>query len=133
MADPADRSAGFLLVEVLIALAILALVAGFAFRALSDAFGWLDRSHHAGVALALAQSTLDRVGSDIALNDGQINGRTADGYSWQVDIAPYQAAVPVSTPIAPYQVQVTVGWTTLGLPRQLQLTTVRLGYRERGT
>ncbi len=134
MAERTERSAGFLLVEVLVALAILALVAGFAFQAFSGAFGWLDRSHRSATALAIAQSTLDRVGNEIAISDGRISGRTADGYAWQVDIAPYQAAlVPTSGPIAGYVVRVTVGWSVLGTMRQVQLTTLRLGYREQGT
>ena len=63
--------AGFTLIEVLVALAILAIALGFAFRPLSGGFDRLDRDQKSADALLLAQSTLARVGHDIALEDLQ--------------------------------------------------------------
>ncbi len=124
---------GFLLAELLVALAILALVSGFAVRALSGAYDWLDRNRHAATALAIAQATLDRVGNDIPLGRSETGGSTADTYTWQVAITPYQdAPIATAVPVGLYRVQVTVGWHLFGMPRQVQLSTLRLGRVERG-
>jgi type II secretory pathway pseudopilin PulG len=131
---PPDRSAGFMLVEVVIALAIAALVFGFAFRALSGAFDRLGKDQHSMKALLLAESTLDRVGHDIALDSAESNGSTKDGFSWLVQSAPY-AGDPIASsgPLMGYIVRVTVLWKERSNARQVQLTTLRLAYRDRGS
>jgi len=106
-----DRSAGFMLVEVVIALAIAALVFGFAFRALSGAFDRLGKDQNSMTALVLAESTLDRVGHDIALNSPESSGSTKDGFSWLVQSAPYtDDRIASAGPLMGYVVRVTVLW-----------------------
>ena len=127
-----DRSAGFMLVEVVIALAIAALVFGFAFRALSGAFDRLGKDRNSMKALLLAESTLDRVGHDIALGPAESSGSTKDGFSWLVQSAPYTGdPIASSGPLMGYVVRVTVLWKERTNARQVQLTTLRLAYRER--
>lgn len=127
-----DRSAGFMLVEVVIALAITALVFGLAFQAFSGAFDRLRKDQNSMKALLLAESTLDRVGHDIALDAGASSGNTRDGFAWQVQSAPYTGeAGAASGPLMGYLVRVTVSWKERSNPRQVQLTTLRLAHRER--
>jgi general secretion pathway protein I len=125
---PTGRSAGFTLIEVLVALAVLAITFGFAFRALSGGFDWLDRSGHDRTGLLIAETMLARVGHDIALQPGLATGRTADGFSWAIDAAPYGdvSRLPAGRLIG-YQVQVTVSWTERHRARQVHLTTLQLG------
>jgi len=130
----ADRSAGFTLIEMVVALAIVALVFGYAFQSLSGALDRLGRSHNSAEALLLAQSTLDRVGYDIALGQGEVTGNTEDGFSWAVETAPYTAVASRSaSPLVGYVVRVTVGWKERSNVRRVQLTTVRLAYRVQGS
>ena len=123
-----------MLVEVMIAFAIAALVFGVAFQALSGAFDRLRRDQNSMKALSLAESTLDRVGHDIALGAAESSGSTGDGFTWQVRSAPYTGDAGPDTRVAPlmaYVVRVTVLWKERSNPRQVELTTVRLAYRER--
>ena len=127
-----DRSGGFVLVDVVLALAIAALVFGFAFQALSGAFDRLRKDRNSMKALLLAESTLDRVGHDIALNSEPSSGNTGDGLSWLVQSAPYTGdPIAASGPLMGYVVRVTVNWKERSNTRQVQLTTLRLAYRDR--
>ena len=124
----ANNSSGFTLIEVLVALAVLAITFGFAFRALSGGFDWLDHSERGRTGLLLAETMLARVGHDIALQDGQITGRTGDGFSWILETTPYGdvSLLPPGRLIG-HQIQVTVSWTERRRERQVRLTTLRLG------
>ena len=118
------RPGGFTLIEVLVALAILALTFTFAYRAMSGGLGRLGEDSRSERAVLLAQSQLARVGREIALADGDIAGRAAGDYSWQIRIAPYG---PAEGGLAGHRVLVLVGWHDRGQARQVRLETVRLG------
>jgi len=124
----AGASTGFTLIEVLVALAVLAMTFGFAYRALSGGFEWVDRSEHSRAGLLLAQSVLARAGGDIAPQPGQTTGRTADGFSWLIETTPYGdvSRLPSGRLIG-NQVQVTVSWTERRRVQQVRLTTLQLG------
>jgi type II secretory pathway component PulJ len=127
-----NRSAGFVLVDVMIALAVAALVFGFAFQALSGAFDRLRKDRNSMKAVLLAESTLDRVGQDIALDATLSSGNTGDGFSWLVQSAPYTGdPIAASGPLMGYVVRVTLDWKERSNTRQVQLTTLRLAYRDR--
>jgi len=124
-----DQSAGFLLIEVAIALTIVAIAFGYGFRSISATIDRLGRDYRTSEALMIAQSTLDRVGHDIALSQGDVEGKADDGFTWQVQSRPYTAgAAPTSSGLAGYVVVVTVGWKERITQRQVQLSTVRLVY-----
>jgi Tfp pilus assembly protein PilW len=130
---PADRCAGFMLIEVVVALAITALVFSLAFQAFSGAFDRLRKDQNSMKAVLLAESTLDRVGHDIALDVGG-SGSTQDGFSWQVQSAPYAVeTAPAAGPLMGYLVRVTVFWKEQRNAREVQLTTLRLAPREPGS
>jgi type II secretory pathway component PulJ len=122
-----------MLVEVVIALAITALVFGLAFQAFSGAFDRQRKDQNSMKAVLLAESTLDRVGHDIALDAGG-SGSTRDGFTWEVQSAPYAGeAAPASGSLIGYVVRVTVFWKERSNTRQVRLTTLRLAQRERGS
>jgi general secretion pathway protein I len=129
-----DRApAGFTLIEVLVALAILAIAFGFAFRALSGGFDRLDRDQKSADALLLAQSTLARVGHDIALQDSAVAGRTKDDFSWRIEMAPYgdTQGVPPGRLIG-HRVEVTIAWSERHQRREVRLTSLVLGLKGEG-
>jgi general secretion pathway protein I len=126
--------AGFTLIELLVALALLALAFGYGYRAISDELQRLDTSRQQGAATALAEAMLTRVGHDIALQVGSINGRTAEGFAWRIDIASYADPTrPSQAPLAGYQVAVTIDWTDRHRGRELRLTSLRLGPQVQGS
>lgn len=132
MAEAVRRhaAAGFLLVEVVVALAIVTLAFGYGFRSLSESFDRFAIDHDAAAALAVAQSTLDRVGVDLPLGQEEASGTAAGGFAWTIASAPYTAVVPpAATGLIGYVVHVTVAWHARGYVRLLQLSTVRLARR----
>ncbi len=81
------RNSGFTLIEVLIAFAILALVLGVVFRTLSTG---LSHERTAGLVTARvleARSILDRLGADVAPEEGTIEGRLATGEPWTLTVS----------------------------------------------
>ena len=80
-------NSGFTLIEVLIAFAILALVLGVVFRTLSTG---LSHERTAGLVTARvleARSILERLGADLALEEGTIEGRLATGEPWTLTVS----------------------------------------------
>lgn len=82
-----ERSRGFTLIEVLIAFSILAMVFGVVFRTLSTG---LSNERTAGlvtVRVLEARSILDRLGIDLALEEGTTEGRLATGEPWTLTVS----------------------------------------------
>jgi general secretion pathway protein I len=117
---------GFTLIEVLVALAILAVAFGFAFSALSGGFDWLNRGRSEQAAVYLAEATLARIGHDLPLRDGHFAGSPIDGFGWSVDIVPYEDAGTRQAQLHAHQVTVIIRWTELRRDRAFQLTSLRL-------
>ena len=124
MTSTAERARGFTLVEVLAALAILALTFTFAYRAMSGGLARLSDDGKAEEAVLVARVQLARVGGDLPLADGETAGRAAGGYSWQLRISPYGNS---ESGLAGHLVVVDVAWHSGRLARQVRLETVRLG------
>src|SRR5215469_2409656 len=114
---------GFTLVEVLVALAIVAIAFAVSLGILSGGLTRLDHDHNVQHALLVAQSELARVGQDIPVADRQIDGKSEDGFTWHIAIAPYAA---VAGGLAAHDVVITVGWHEGWRPREVRLETVRL-------
>lgn len=82
-----SRNKGFTLIEVLIAFTILALVMGVVLRTLSSG---LSHERTAGLVTARvleARSILDRLGADMALEEGTTEGRLATGDPWTLTVS----------------------------------------------
>jgi general secretion pathway protein I len=114
---------GFTLVEVLVALAIVAVAFAVSLGILSGGLTRLDHDHNVQHALLVAQSELARVGQDIPVADRQIDGESADGFAWRIAITSYAAA---AGGLAAHDVVITVGWREGWRPREVRLETVRL-------
>jgi general secretion pathway protein I len=113
---------GFTLIEVLVALAIVAIAFVFAFRVFSGGLSRLDHDHNVQQATLVAQSALARVGRDIALEDREIEGQDEGGFSWRIGIAPFGGAGSLLA----HRVVVTVDWNEGWRRREMRVETVRL-------
>jgi len=125
-----DRQAGFALVEVLAALAILALSLSVLFAVLSDGVRRTSHAEKLAEATLQAQSLLARVGSEIALKPGVTTGQLSDGSRWQLSVEPHgDAGERRAWPVGAYKVSAEIAWND-GQERSLTLATLRLGAKE---
>ncbi len=121
------RNSGFTLIEVLIAFAILALVLGVVFRTLSTG---LSHERTAGLVTARvleARSILDRLGADLALEEGTIEGRLATGERWALTVSLLDPAAGDESepgPLNAYLAELSIRGDD---GRMLRLQTLKLG------
>jgi len=145
MSGPRPSQAGFSLLEVLVAFAILALALGVLLQTFSTGLRNADLSAQYSYAALLAQSKLASVGVEEDLHPGATSGRFDDRYHWRLRVSPYQddAIEPEETSelrrrqrfagdeVKAYQVELTVEWEDEGQQRELTLDSLRIARRER--
>jgi general secretion pathway protein I len=125
----ARGSAGFTLLEVLVAFLILAVSLSVLWRSFSGDLASLDSSAFYASALAEARSQVDRLGTEVPLEEGEVRGRAEGGLSWvlrmhQDDTWSGQLGdEPAGAQVIPYEIEVVV---TDRSDRVLTLTTLRL-------
>jgi general secretion pathway protein I len=128
-AVPGERAseAGFTLLEVIVALAILAVSLGVLFPTFSDAVQRAGQSESIAEARLLAQSILVQVGNEIPVKAGEAAGDDASGLHWRLRQKPYGDSADRARWLAPVmEVSVEVSWGA-GLPvRSISLSTLRL-------
>ena len=120
------RQRGFTLIEIIVALAILAVALGALFQAFSGGLQATAVAGRQAAAVMLAQSLLDRIGQDIPLVAGEQTGVSEDGLRWSIAIAPSPLIARerrADSPLLPFDVLVTVAADGR---RPVALTTLRL-------
>ena len=124
-----ERTAGFTLIEVLVALAIVGLALGAIASVFSNGLRGHVTASDAEAALALAEEQLALAG--ISLHPGSAGGEFAGRFAWQTTIAPYAddgnkaADLPTSLPRL-YRIAVSVAWQDGRRSREIALSTLRL-------
>lgn len=86
----ADR--GYVLIEALVATAVVAMILAALFAVAADSARRVDRVRDTRAALMIARSTLASVGVAIPLAAGSTSGVDGD-YEWRVEIERYPAPV----------------------------------------
>jgi len=126
------RAAGFSLIEVLIALAIV----GLALAAAAGTFGAGVAGHaaarDAATALAVAEEKLAGAGVTAPLRESRSEGSFADRFDWQLTVASYDDPAKdrlagANATLRLYRVAISVAWQDGHRQRQLALATLRLG------
>lgn len=120
--------AGFTLVEVIVALAMLSIGLSLVLSLIS---GGLNRTGSAGrmaEAGSLAQSLLAQVGTDWPIKPDDRGGSSPNGYRWHLTMFPYGDPVTQNEmPVGLYRVSAQVEWDEGVGSRSYALTTLRLG------
>jgi general secretion pathway protein I len=120
---------GFTLLEVLVALSVLAISLGVLVPVFS---GTLERQAALAdqkTATALAESKLAAVGSEIPLTDGATDGKFDNGFTWHIEVGPYPFEY-TSPLVIPKQVTLTVSWPARHGQKAFTIKTIRLVGRE---
>ncbi len=124
-------AAGFTLIEVLVATAILAAVMTAAMAVYSSSLAGSARLGGYQRAMEIARDRMARLGTRFDITASRSAGETDDGYRWQTRVRPY---TPVTDGLSqavgslqPYEVSVTVSWTRGAHPYHFDLHSMRLG------
>jgi general secretion pathway protein I len=123
---------GFTLVEVLVALTILAISLTIIFGGLSDGLQGKRAAADYQRAVALAESKLSSIGVETALQEGQSAGNFDQQFRWESVVTPYREegrsedSQPQNPPARPFILTVTIRWGAKGNERSVSLSTLRL-------
>ena len=130
ISEPSDgrgTEAGFTLVEVVAALAILALSLSVLFGLLSDGLRRTGQAEAMAEAGSLAQSLLARVGTGLPIRPGVTAGELQNGARWRLRMEPYgDAADRLMWPVDAYTVSAEIAWGDGTHEQSVVLTTLRL-------
>jgi len=113
-----------------VAFAVLAISLGVMLRIFSAGTRAAVASEEYSLAMIVAESQLARVGLLEEVEEGEAEGKTADGFRWRTEITPYEEDKPrdyTQAGLRPYQVRVEVRWGQGDTSRSLSLQTLRLG------
>jgi len=130
----ARRTAGFTLIEVVVAFLLLSLVMATGFELFTQGMRRASDLEERAQALVVAQSRLAATGVESALKEGASSGHSEDGkYHWTVTVqkSPEGAAdpnQPIQTAYGLYRVEVVVRWSGAdSRERSFGLATLELG------
>ena len=133
MSDPSESSrparrlapTGFTLLEILVALVCFALVFAVLAQIMRTGLRQSASAETTTMASLVARSQLARVGAELPLEIGEIEGEV-DGMRWRTTI---QLAEGPSedVEISAYRVDVTVAWGDPENAREVTLTTLKIG------
>lgn len=128
-----QRQAGYTLIEVIVAFALLALALTLLLGTLSGSARQVRQSADSGQAALYAQSLLDQTGVGVALQPGHRDGAFEDGrFRWSLDVAPYidrsRPPSPLVDPSAAQLLQLSLAmeWGDAGPAQRLRLQSLRL-------
>lgn len=122
-----DHERGFLMLEVLVGMVILALALGLLFQIFAASLRATALAGEYTRAARHAEAALARIGIEEPVAEGVRMERIDDTYQRSVTVEPYaDGEEDRSAALRPYQVTVAVGWGEGERARAVALTTVRL-------
>jgi type II secretion system protein I len=86
------REAGFTLVEVVVAFAIVTVILAALYQAIAGAYRGYARTQLREQTLALLRAQLEAVGSEEPLQPGERSGTYATGVAWRLTVEPTETA-----------------------------------------
>ncbi len=117
--------AGFTLVEVVVALAILATSLSVVLVAMSDGTWRIGEADAAATAGSLAQSLLGQVGVEAPAREGRAEGHFPNGFAWTLLVQRFgDSADRAQWPLGAYVVTVEVSWNEASTRRSVALRTL---------
>ncbi len=123
--QPRQGEKGFTLIEILVAMTILAVAIGVLSNLFQTSIRQASTATDIRRATQLAESQLTRFGKDLPLQQGQFSGPSQHGLYWEADISLHKP-VDEENSIALYRVEINV-LSEHGMPIPIRLTTFRLG------
>jgi general secretion pathway protein I len=126
LADQSDE-AGFTLVEVIVALAMLSVGLTVLLGMISSGIGRTGTAERTAEAASLAQSLLAEAGTELAVGAEERNGTFPHGYRWHLMMQPYRTRDDAERRIQLYRVAAQVDWGEGTDRRSFALSTLRLG------
>jgi general secretion pathway protein I len=125
---PASRDAGFTLVEVIVALAILSAGLSVLLGQISSGLLRTANAERMAEAGSLAQSLLAEVGTDLPIKAEERYGQFPNGYRWRLKMQHYGGAKEREEwPVGLYVISTEVEWDEGTQQRSFGLTTLRVG------
>ncbi len=115
---------GFTLIEVLVALVILAIASVPLFRVFSTGLHSVEVSDRSIRALAVARSVVAETDARVDWRAGHTSGTAGDGYRWELDVARSDIARRRDAIGTLYAVSIRVAWAD-GQGRSVALETLR--------
>lgn len=131
IAPARHRQAGFTLVEVIVAIAILSVALSGLLAAIGNALRQTAQSDRMAEAGSLAQSLLARLGPEVPLGERHDVGQSANGFRWRLNCQGFgDANDRQQWPMSAYEVSIEVSWNDGFRERSFTLTTLRLAPKE---
>jgi general secretion pathway protein I len=125
------HEAGFTLVEVIVALAMLSIGLTILLGLFSSSLWQSANAEKMAEAGSLAQSLMAEVGADLPIKSEERAGQYPSGYRWHLKMEPYgDAREREEWPVGVYMVSAEVEWGEGTQRRSYALTTLRLGPRQ---
>ena len=126
-ARKAGASAGFTLLEVLVAFAVLSIALAVLLQVFAQGFGGAERAQGVTGALLRAESRLAEIGRTRPLEAGEESGDFGDGYRWNTLIRAHgEGAAPANAPLVrAFEVVVRIDWRG-ARGQAVELRTLRL-------
>ncbi len=129
MSSMPKNNRGFTLIEIVVALLVLAIASAVIFEGFSVGFRNARTADDFAQAVLIAQSKLAPTGVSEPLSAGFTSGEELNKYAWtvkvdSVEVAPDEGATPSS--LQPFFVAVDVVWSDGGTQRTVSLSTLRL-------
>ena len=123
----ARPSAGFSLLEMMVAISILALALGALYQAAGGATRNVRVDEKYAYGVELARSLLADNGG-VPASGVNITGETVDGFDWSVTTRPTVAGRPSDAAPVLHEIEVRVNWRDGGKRREIVLNSVVEGY-----
>jgi general secretion pathway protein I len=126
-------SRGFTLLEVMLAFVIFALSFATVLEIMAGSMRSVSRASDDTEVALFAQSVMELVGTEIAVEEGGYSGTSMDRYQWQLDISLYDSngedaetlELAEMSGIELYRVDLDINWETGRRQRDLHFSTIR--------